>query len=332
MNVAAIARLAIAAAFALAASAACADDDDTPVTGTPSGGGATGSPLYAARADLAERLDLAALEVELRSLVHAGWDGCAGVVLPGRACASLFGGGYVAMFEAAEKPYRYHVLGAQFYATDLIKGAKIDDGSPVPPELRVDFIAILAEYSRLDLERLRPTAIGKAVTAHVTAIVPARWSSTCPGFQPRGQQACTKDLARGAIVLLEASNAKTYRYHVTPASGVVATDFVPGAITAEPDAATLDLQQKMRADLARRLKVDVSEISVRSYREVTWSDGCLGISLPGRLCTQALVDGVFAILTDKGGKEYRYHAANGNFIAASFEPNATVTNPLPRDE
>lgn len=304
---ASLALIAILAAFF----AACGGgDDDATATATPGGPGVARLPLYEARTDLAQRLDLPALDVELRELRQTGWDGCAGVGLPGKACREIFGAGIIASFRAAGKDYRYHIFAGDIYATDFIAGATISDGSPLPPIMLQDLNAILAEYSRLELQHLRVNAIGTAITARITNIVPARWSSSCPGFLPRGVVACTKDLVPGAVVLIAGSNGKTYRYHVGARFGVVATDFVPGRITMEPDARVIDLQGKMLADLASRLGRPETELALKSYREVTWPDGCLGVSRPGVICTQALVeDGFLAIYTGADGKEYRYHGA-----------------------
>ena len=43
-----------------------------------------------------------------------------------------------------------------------------------------------------------------------------------------------------------------------------------------------------------------------------------------------LVEGFLAILTAPDGKEYRYHGTGqGSFVAASFEPGARISDPLP---
>ncbi len=325
----AAASLVLAAILAALLVACSGRDDASPATATPGGPGGGHLPLHEARTDLARRLDIPALDVEVRELRHAGWDGCAGVGLPGQACRELFGAGLIASFRAAGKDYRYHIFAGDIYATDFIKGATVSDGSPLPPELRQDLDAILAEYSRLELQHLRGNAIGTAITARITNIVPARWSSSCPGFIPRGVVGCTKDLVPGAVVLIAGSNGKTYRYHVGARFGIVATDFVPGRITMEPDARIIGVQQKMLADLASRLGRPEAELALKSYREVTWPDGCLGVSKPGTVCTQALVeDGFLAIYTGASGKEYRYHGAGDRFIAASFEQGATLTDPI----
>jgi hypothetical protein len=61
------------------------------------------------------------------------------------------------------------------------------------------------------------------------------------------------------------------------------------------------------ADLADRLGVDADAIEVTAAEEVTWSDGSLGCPMPGRIYTQALVNGTRIVLRT-GGSVYEYHA------------------------
>jgi hypothetical protein len=89
------------------------------------------------------------------------------------------------------------------------------------------------------------------------------------------------------------------------------------------------LQLAMREDLAKRLGKPLTQVSILNYRDVTWPDGCIGVRKPGGVCTQALVPGFLAVLSDGGGREYEYHGAGASFVAASLEPGAVVTAPLP---
>ncbi|MCK6563960.1 MAG: hypothetical protein L6Q80_04305 [Dehalococcoidia bacterium] len=201
----------------------------------------------------------------------------------------------------------------------------VSDGSPVPPEMETDFNAVLALYTRHDFT-LRTRQNVAAIV--VRAIVPVAFPNACAGWERPGV-ACDQVITPGAIVLLSTPGDKTYRYHVS-GNGIIATDFTPGRATVEPEPAPIDLQQRLREDLAGRTGVAIEKVSLYSFREVTWPNGCLGIERPGAVCTQALVDGFLATLSDDTGKEYRYHGADDRFIAASFEQGATLSGPLPR--
>ena len=107
---------------------------------------------------------------------------------------------------------------------------------------------------------------------------------SCVGFLRAGQTVCTTDAAPGAIVFLRAED-ETYRYHVLESGGIRAVDFEDGRVTQEPNADYVTVQQAMREDLADHLNADASEISMRSFREVTWADGCMGVRRPDVVCT-----------------------------------------------
>lgn len=302
----------------------CLDDDG----GDSSSGNqqqVTGkTPLHDARLDLAERLGVPPLDIDLVSIRPAGFDGCLGVRDRGQACTEQFIGGFIAGYEANGEQYRYHFGGERFVYAEPAK--EIDDGMEVPPEIAPDLNRELAGYARADLD-LRVAADDRE--AVVTAILPGQFPDGCMGFVPMGMGACDTVIVDGAVVFLLGSDGKTYRYHVG-AYGAIATDFMDGELTFEPQAAVRVQQQLLREDLARRLQVPVEQIGVVSYRLVTWPDGCLGVYRPDALCTQALVDGSLAILAGPDGKEYRYHSDDqGSFVAASFEGDARIGEPIP---
>jgi hypothetical protein len=68
--------------------------------------------------------------------------------------------------------------------------------------------------------------------------------------------------------------------------------------------------QLAKADLARRLGVEPSEIKLLEMREVTWSDGSLGCPRPGMNYTQALVNGS-QIRLEVNGETFYYHSGGG---------------------
>ncbi|MDO8108390.1 hypothetical protein Q6348_14420 [Isoptericola sp. b441] len=89
---------------------------------------------------------------------------------------------------------------------------------------------------------------------------------------------------------------------------------VPDAV--EPVAAVV-------ADLASRLRVDSSAVTVRSYEDVTWRDGSLGCPVPGMMYTQALVAGSRIVL-EVAGRTYEYHAAAGGRFLFCPDPAPPV--------
>jgi hypothetical protein len=63
-------------------------------------------------------------------------------------------------------------------------------------------------------------------------------------------------------------------------------------------------------DLARRLGVDASLVTVVSVDDVTWPDGSIGCPQPGMSYTQALVNGSLIVL-EVDSIQYEYHSADG---------------------
>jgi hypothetical protein len=242
------------------------------------------------------------------------------------ACSQLFVAGYIAVFRGGDKEARYHIGMGRFIGPVDPGKSTVSDGSPVPPAMRTDFNAVLTLYARHELALRTKTDIGSIAAE---AIVPVTFPDACLGWERPGQGVCAQVTVSGAVVLLRGPDGRRYRYHVSE-RGVVATDFVSGRATLEPNPGIVDVQRRMRDDLARRTGVAVERISVASFRQVTWPDGCLGVNRPGAVCTQALVDGFLATLAvGESGSEYRYHGTGDQFIAASFEKGASLSDPLP---
>jgi hypothetical protein len=76
-------------------------------------------------------------------------------------------------------------------------------------------------------------------------------------------------------------------------------------------------------DLARRLSVEQSQITVVSAEEVTWRDGSMGCPRPGMMYPQVLTDGSRVVL-EAQGQRYEYHAGGRRsaFLCENPEPPA----------
>jgi hypothetical protein len=67
-------------------------------------------------------------------------------------------------------------------------------------------------------------------------------------------------------------------------------------------------------DLASRLDLDVSEITVASAMVVQWTDSSLGCPAPGFAYAQVITSG-HQIILEADGEQYTYHTdLNGNFV------------------
>lgn len=76
-------------------------------------------------------------------------------------------------------------------------------------------------------------------------------------------------------------------------------------------------------DLATRLGVNPTDITVVSSEEVTWRDASLGCPEPGRMYAQVLTPGVRIVL-EVNGRHFDYHAAAGKppFLCENPQPPA----------
>ncbi|QIX27150.1 hypothetical protein ncot_11490 [Nocardioides sp. JQ2195] len=66
-------------------------------------------------------------------------------------------------------------------------------------------------------------------------------------------------------------------------------------------------QQEAVDDLAERQGIAADDVEVVRVQDVTWRDGSLGCAEPGRMYTQALVEGRRIVLA-AGGAEFEYHS------------------------
>jgi len=74
-------------------------------------------------------------------------------------------------------------------------------------------------------------------------------------------------------------------------------------------------------DLARRLAVDVSAVTIVDYAAVTWPDSSLGCPQPGMQYLQSLREGT-RIRLQVSGTVYEYHSSRGR--APFFCANPTA--------
>jgi putative hemolysin len=99
----------------------------------------------------------------------------------------------------------------------------------------------------------------------------------------------------------------------TAASGTGTLETPVGAATATPgQQAVIDpaVQKRVvgaaQSLLAKKLNVQVSEISLVSIAAVSWPDSCLGLPGPDEMCAQMVTDG-FKVVLAANGQNYSFH-------------------------
>ncbi len=73
-------------------------------------------------------------------------------------------------------------------------------------------------------------------------------------------------------------------------------------------------------DLAARLTIAASAITVASVEAVDWPNACLGIETPGIMCALVITPG-YRVILEANGQQYEYHTNAGGDVARL----ATVT-------
>ena len=78
------------------------------------------------------------------------------------------------------------------------------------------------------------------------------------------------------------------------------------------------------ADVARRERVDPSQVAVAAWSPVTWTDGSLGCPEKGTSYSQSLVDGELLMLRVDSGL-FQYHAGGDGRFTYCADPSASYT-------
>lgn len=134
------------------------------------------------------------------------------------------------------------------------------------------------------------------------------WSDSSLGC-PRPGVEYLQVVTRGAVVMLQAEK-KPYRVHVAKDRAIVCD--VPTrdslAVGSRQPAGMVmrDVMQVATADLARRLNVEQSDVTVTNVQSTTWPDDSLGCAAPREVEAQEKVEG-FKITLEYSGQDFSYH-------------------------
>jgi hypothetical protein len=83
-------------------------------------------------------------------------------------------------------------------------------------------------------------------------------------------------------------------------------DFAYGLMIQASQGTTPSAVSAAQQDLAGKLGIPMSQITVVSMTPVEWPDSCLGVSTPGIMCAQIVTSG-YLIVLEAEGTEYNYH-------------------------
>jgi len=147
----------------------------------------------------------------------------------------------------------------------------------------------------------------------LAACNPLQVSPTLPAetlLPPTATQASVHTPATPAATL-PAMDSPTPPVTSPPAQGpeMEATQMTPPT-PPTPSTGLESLVEQAKGDLAQRLSIEVTEISLVEAREVVWPDASLGCPQPGRVYAQVAVDGLL-IRLGVGKEMYFYHSGGG---------------------
>ncbi len=114
---------------------------------------------------------------------------------------------------------------------------------------------------------------------------------------------------------------------VPPTQGVPATETIPPTQDVPPTHIPVDLTPAQRAAiqaLAQQYNLPVDQIRLLNTEAVTWDNGCLGVVLPGKMCTQGQVEG-FKLTLEANGRNFEYHTnQDGSSVLDAAQQLATL--------
>lgn len=280
------------------------------------------------RGDLALRKDVEPAEITTTVLAPVTFsDGCLGFEEGSSGCDDALVPGAIVLLEYEGEEARYHVS---------------QDGGVIPVSFTGGQATIDVNQNVREVQQdMREDAASELdIAADAVSIDSFRivdWPDGCLGVHQDGS-VCTEAVVEDGFIAFLVADGKSYRYHGSP-DEFIGIEFLDGDVRIgeplPPDEGTTggegdsgdsieedsgaynpegnsELPQALVADLAATLEVDPSDIEVRSFEEVTWPDGCMGIYHDGTVCTQALVPGYIAEL-EHGDEAYRYFGSGSDF-------------------
>lgn len=148
------------------------------------------------------------------------------------------------------------------------------------------------------------------------------WPDSCLGLS-RGGEFCSQVLTEGwRVVLSDGRDRWVYRTDETGAvvrlaAGSNVTGSVPQSVA-----------NSVLRDVSRRVGQPRESLQIAKAVQKTWPNGCLGVSRPGQVCTQALVEGwQVTVISDRNpGQRWIYHTDSSGdriVLAESYDSQST---------
>jgi len=178
----------------------------------------------------------------------------------------------------------------------------ISDAAPAQSSAAKEAAARLAVDALSKKLSVEPNIIE---VVHMAAM---EWPNSSLGCPRPGMQ-YLQVITRGWLALLQ-TGKKAYRVHIGNKQAIVCDKPLKSTLPHGPTALAgmhiRDLMQTAKKDLARRLGVAPTEISISRIESVTWPDTALGCPVPEQDYGESKVRG-FRITLDHNGQSFSYH-------------------------
>ncbi|MCZ6536273.1 MAG: hypothetical protein O7C03_04525 [Gammaproteobacteria bacterium] len=162
--------------------------------------------------------------------------------------------------------------------------------------------------ARLAVDALSKKLSVEPDSVEVVHVAAMEWPNSSLGCPRPGMQ-YLQVITRGWLALLQ-TGKKAYRVHIGNKQAIVCDKPLKSTLPHGPTALAgmhiRDLMQTAKKDLAQRLGVAPTEVSISRIESVTWPDSALGCPVPEQEYIAAEVRG-FRITLDHNGQSFRYH-------------------------
>ncbi len=112
-----------------------------------------------------------------------------------------------------------------------------------------------------------------------------------------------------------------------PATPTTISIYPGPTVAASPTPATTAMtpaEQAAVQALSQKYTIPVDQVSIVSTEQVTWTNGCLDVVIPGVLCTDVMVDG-YRIILQANGNQYEFHTnLDGTNVVDAAQLQATL--------
>jgi hypothetical protein len=110
----------------------------------------------------------------------------------------------------------------------------------------------------------------------------------------------------------------------TPAATEQPSEVPPTSTPAQPAVELSAAQQAAIQEISTKYNITPDQIKISSTEPMTWSNGCMGVVIPGVMCADVIVDG-FVIKLEANGQQFEIHTNHdGTSVIDAAEQLATL--------